>query len=87
MSDFYRLTKAQIDCMNYHAFNGYAGGKHGSVYTLNSLIKLGFLEKYNMRAQYTCGAFEWISNAYDMPIHIHIEWCAWVAKDVKEGDL
>jgi hypothetical protein len=82
MTDFSKLTKAQIDCMNWHAF-GRTCGTEGSYRTKMALANLGFLN-YSRLLKIGC---VFGRDVWEMPTHIHIEWCAWVAKDVKEGDL
>lgn len=83
--DFSELTKAQTACMNYHAFRWHAGLDQSSEKTRISLHKKGLLTASTVRSKSAFGApLAWIE--YEMPIAVHIAWCAHVAQDC-DGDV
>lgn len=79
--DFSKLTKEQIDCMNYHAFDGYAGGLRGSKKIWALLVAKGFLMPVEKQSCDSLGTFKWVE--YDMPIYVHMAWCKHLAGDDK----
>lgn len=79
--DFVCLTPAQRNAMNHVAFNGYATSIIPSKKTLASLVDAGLVTTH--KEQVAMSVFgPVVCDAYDMPLRVHITWCAHVAAEV-----
>lgn len=78
--DFDALTKAQQRVLGLVALNE-DGGCHPV--PLAALCKKGLIEEYTETLR---GTFPVQIKRYRMPIHVHIQWCAWCAASFDEKD-
>ncbi|MBW4460530.1 MAG: hypothetical protein KME47_09855 [Nodosilinea sp. WJT8-NPBG4] len=75
--DFNSLTQTQIDCLCAIAFGG---SQVWPKQTLNFLVDKGLIEHHPIRD----GVFT--THTYEMPSHVHIQFCEWCSDTYTEGE-
>lgn len=73
--NFAKLPKAQQEAMGNVAFGGRGMGCHRRA--LQRLTDLGLIERFEQQWRDRFGVMT--VHYYEMPIHIHVRYCAWLA--------
>lgn len=79
--NFDALSDRQHEVLGCIAVNQDAGH---NIHTLYALERLGLIESY---PETIPGQFPATIRRYRVPIHVHVQWCAWCSRNVKDEDL